>query len=118
MGYADDFTTVATADAEKEARNKLEANVNNLVQGLKDCGMVVNCAKTNCMSFTGKLADNDNNFAMIGGHKIMFTQNVKILGFHVDKELNWSVHVEKVCKNTVAAYSGFKSCMPTKGKNC
>ena len=49
---------------------------------------------------------------IIGGDIIKQVSSVKSLGVHIDKNLSWNIHIEKLAKKIVSGIGAIKPCRP------
>ena len=94
--YADDNTFVCSRYDFYSVKHALQQNVNNVISWFKNNNMTVNPDKFQCIVFGRK--DNLGSFK-IDVHYIIPDDVVKILGLHLDTNLNVDVHISKLCKN-------------------
>ena len=60
--------------------------------------LLMNEAKTNIVYFTNSSHDKNTTIQIVMEHlTLKSTDHTKFLGLHLDKELNWSVHINKLC---------------------
>ena len=63
--------------------------------------LTINRAKTHYVEFQNarrKLPENDRNVLRLGGYVIERKTSTKFLGVTLDKNLNWTLHVQDVCR--------------------
>ena len=61
--------------------------------------MIVNPDKFQVILLDKRGSDNTNIELKIGTEKIKSTSSVKLLGVHIDDELNFNHHINKLCKS-------------------
>ena len=93
--YADDNTFVCSGYDYDSVKHTLLQNVNNVISWFKNNNLKVNPDKFQCIVFGRK--DNLGSFK-IDIHDIIPDDVVKILGLHLDNNLNFDVHISKLCK--------------------
>lgn len=60
--------------------------------------LTLNLSKTNFVNFGSPAAANNHNESIkIMGTDVQHVGSVKYLGLHIDRELNWSKHIDTVC---------------------
>ena len=103
--YADDTTISASAVLEfahTAIQDQLQEDMNQVVRWSCDNKMILNASKTKTMLVTGKrLASKLTNVKLniqVNGHKVEDLCLQKLLGLHIDKELNFTEHVDVMCK--------------------
>ena len=98
--YADDTTIYAFSVSTAE----LYAKVNNDLTGVRDWLLAnklsLNVTKTEYMFVTTtlKLSNLGRDFSIkIGNNHVKRVQTTKYLGIHLDENLKWNEHVDKLC---------------------
>ena len=93
--YADDNTFVSSGYDYESVKNKLVHNVNNVISWFEGNNMMVNPDKFQCIVF----GRNENLGSFRIGEHDLFPENiVKILGLHLDSNLNFDTHISKLCQ--------------------
>lgn len=98
IAYADDFKIIA-----KKAKNDIDHLSSQITRALRivsewctATGLSVNPNKVGLVQFyRGKLPVRNINNITFGGVKLTPTENVKFLGVHFDRELNWDFHIQQ-----------------------
>ena len=49
---------------------------------------------------------------LLGGDIIEQVSSVKTLGVHIDKNLSWNIHIEKMAKKIASGIGAIKRCRP------
>lgn len=103
--YADDTTISASAvweSAPTAIQDQLQEDMDQVVKWTHDNKMVLNASKTKTMLVTGKrLASKFINSELkiqINGDNVEEVSTQKLLGLYIDKELNFTEHVDEICK--------------------
>jgi hypothetical protein len=106
--YADNTTVSASAtwkSSPSVIQDNLQEDVDRVTKWSFDNKIILNSTKTKTMFVTGKrLARKFNKSELsifVQGEKIAEVQSHKLLGVKVDKELNFSDHVDDICKKLV-----------------
>ncbi len=103
--YADDTTISASAaweSAPTAIQDQLQEDMDEVVKWTYDNKMVLNASKTKTMFVTGKwLASKFTNLQLniqVNGDKVEEVSIQKLLGLYIDRELNFTEHVDVTCK--------------------
>lgn len=100
--YADDTTLYEMNTSVQSIKNKLESALENLSKWCNKNGMLINAAKTKVMLVTTHQRQVCLNVdcldLRLNGETLKMTQNDKVLGVHIDKNLTWSMHIDKIAK--------------------
>ena len=92
--YADDNSPYTASNDVKTVINHLEDEGKSLLQWLQCNAFKANPDKSHLL-----LNSPDNDLAaIIGGHSIKNSNNVKLLGITIGNELKFNLHVSKLCK--------------------
>ena len=109
--YADDTTIYAPSVSTAE----LYAKVNNDLTRVRDWLLAnmlsLNVTKTEYMFLTTtfKLSNLGRDFPIkIGNNHVKRVQTTKYLGIHLDENLKWNEHVDKLCSKVNRSISGLK----------
>ena len=107
--YADDSTIYASSVSTAE----LYAKVNNDLTRVRDCLLAnklsLNVTKTEYMFLTTtfKLSNLGRDFPIkIGNNQVKRIQTTKYLGIHLDENLKWNEHIDKLCSKVNRSISG------------
>ena len=98
MSYADDTQLLVTAKNGKEIKNLLENVINTAQKWYAENSLLNNASKTEIMLITGK-KHNETFYIEITDQrkkKLELKDSIKILGVHLDHQLNWSKQVQEV----------------------
>ena len=98
--YADDTAIISTGKSPEEVSVKLQSDLDRLYIWFARNKLSVNCLKTHSMLFTSNRSKfkNDKLYLELAGVNICQTTEVKYLGLHLDPQLNFDVHVKKLCQ--------------------
>ena len=92
--YADDNTTYATNDNINSLITLLERETNSIIEWFNVNEMKPNADKCHLL-----MANQNNSITVnIGNEEIVNEDCVELLGIKIDKQLNFSKHVSKLCK--------------------
>jgi hypothetical protein len=99
--YADDSTLYESGLEVCEIQNKLQSNINNIVDWCVINNMSVHPLKTKCMLIGSrhKLKNTSNLYLTINDNALENVTVQKLLGVFIDNKLNWHAHIDYVCKN-------------------
>jgi hypothetical protein len=83
-----------------EVQNKLQKNINYIVDWCKINNMSLNPIKTTCMIIgsSNKLKQTSNLFLTMNDQIVSNVLTQKILGIYVDNTLSWQPQIDYVCK--------------------
>ena len=107
--FADDTTSYLHCKTPDIANTSVivEKNINDLFNWSKDHNLLFNTAKTKSMLFsTKRMSDtfdlnNANTFDVkISGESLERVKSWKVLGVHLDEQLQWSVHIDNITVGT------------------
>jgi len=91
VAYADYAYVVCADDSIQCLSQRLCTTMTTHINWLRDCGMVVNPAKTELMMM------GDHEIEIKVHESILKSQgSIKVLGLLFDRHLKWNVHAEKV----------------------
>jgi len=98
--YADDSTMYESGYQLSEVQNKLQNNINYIVDWCKINNMSLNPIKTTCMIIgsSNKLKQTSNLFLTMNDQIVSNVLTQKILGIYVDNTLSWQPQIDYVCK--------------------
>ena len=123
--YADDLTLWSTPVKFKNLykkkvcmciRNRLQENVNKILNYMKNTGFQLSSEKTTLIAFTGRhRIDKENLFISMNGIKIHPSSRAKYLGVIFDDHLNFKSHIEDMIKKTNCVWNILKSLINTPG---
>ena len=98
--YADDSTLYSSAKSVANLNNTLTAETQPLYSWISNNRMVLNIEKTECMLLgtVQRLRTVVEDFSVgDGDFKITQVTSHKLLGVHIDQNLNWNIHLQKLC---------------------
>ena len=123
--YADDLTIWMTPQKFKNlykskacmcVRNRLQENVNKILEYMKITGFQLSAEKTTLIVFTGRHKKNNNDlYIKVNNAKIYPSSKAKYLGVIFDDRLNWKCHIEELIKKTNSIWNILKSLQSTPG---
>ena len=98
--YADDTVLYVSHKDPRKVQSILQKELSNLDGWITKNKLKINYDKTVCMLFGNRhmLNRHDNLDLSIKGHDIKQLKNIKYLGFHIDAELKWDIHVHNLCE--------------------
>src|SRR5436190_3932241 len=97
--YADDFNLLLSAKILDELERAAQIHLSNIYQYLLDNDLILNCEKTNFMSFLTKQNKNIIHPQIcIDNNTIDQIENTKFLGLHFDINLSWNKHIDHIIK--------------------
>jgi len=94
--YADDTSVLLSADSEAELQSNMNLAIDFMTKWFSANSLVLNMDKTNIVKFTSKNRQT-KNFRIIYQNKLISGVNtIKLLGLHIDKDLNWKTHIQNL----------------------
>ena len=98
--YADDSTLHCHDTSIENINLKLQNDVIAIESWCKNNSMKINAQKTKCMTLCSKqkMANLSDLEIQINGDSIEKVHSYKLLGVHIDENLNWDEQVNKICK--------------------
>ena len=96
--FADDTTVYHSAERITDTTQSLNKDLEALTDWFKANKLSLNVSKTNCMIFSQHQYAADSIKIKINDKRIDIVQSTKFLGIHIDEALNWSKHINYVCK--------------------
>jgi hypothetical protein len=94
--YADDTSVLLSADSEAELQSKMNQALDYMTKWFFANNLVLNMEKTSIIKFTSKNRLT-GNFRIIYQTKLISgVNNIKLLGLHIDKNLNWKTHIHNL----------------------
>ena len=105
--YADDATFHTNGKDKLTIENNLQSDLSEAKQWSKCNKMYINYQKTSCMTLGTKHRLNGSNKLDINADNIKIKQvsDQKLLGLHIDKNLNWCSHIDHFCKTVSSKIS-------------
>ena len=88
------------------------SNVNSWLTSYK---LTLNSSKTEFMSIGSlqRLGTYDTSLNLIiGGDITKQVSSIKSLGVHIDENLSWNIHIEKIAKKIASGIGAIKPCRP------
>ena len=99
--YADDSTLYESGFDLSEIQNKLQSNLNSIIDWCVINNMSLHPKKTKCMLIGSRYKLKNTNMLNLRINDTIL-ENVtvqKMLGVFIDNNLNWHAHIDYVCKN-------------------
>ena len=109
--YADDTTIYASSVSTAELYAKVNNDLTRVRDWLLANKLSLNVTKTEYMFLTTtfKLSNLGRDFPIkIGNNHVKRVQTTKYLGIHLDENLKWNEHVDKLCSKVNQSISGLK----------
>ena len=97
--YADDHQIYVASESLKRVEEKLIENGERMTKWYEDNMLQVNFDKYQCMLLGHKNKERTVNIS-IERENVEQSQSIKILGVHLDEQLNFSYHITEICKRT------------------
>ena len=98
--YADDATFYASGTNSACINVQLQSDMENIKKWCHDNGMYINLDKTTTMLIgtVNKLSNQSDIQVYVDDKKLTNVSQQKLLGVHIDNNLAWNTHIEKLCK--------------------
>lgn len=99
--YSDDATQYVSGSSLQKVQVQLNTELKPIVEWNDTNKMVINEKKTKAMIIASsrKLFEFPVDIALtVNGSPIDIVSNESLLGVHLDQSLNWTTHVDKLCK--------------------
>ena len=98
--YADDTTLFYTQPGTANLKDNIEYELSKVNTWFKSNKLIVNFDKTNYVLFHSKSSKVDNSVEnieiTIDSYHLKRLDSVKFLGVHIDKHLQWNIHIDNV----------------------
>ena len=117
--YADDHQIYVACDSSALVEEKLNENGERMPEWYKDNMLQVNCSKYQCMLLGHRNQERRTMNIDIGGEKVKQSQSIKLLGVHLDEQLNFSHHISDICKRVskqVGVLNRLRKMIPSNAK--
>ncbi|KAI5640320.1 reverse transcriptase (RNA-dependent DNA polymerase) domain-containing protein [Phthorimaea operculella] len=100
--FADDTTVILCARTYGELNTKITCTYNKLQEWFSLNGLILNASKSNLILFSAKSIEKPLSI----NSPVPICPSCKFLGFTLDPNLNWKIHVQTLCDRlTGAAYA-------------
>ena len=104
--YADDATFHTNGKDKLTIENNLQSDLSEAKQWSKCNKMYINYQKTSCMTLGTKHRLNGSKLDINADNiKIKQVSDQKLLGLHIDENLNWCSHIDHLCKTVSSKIS-------------
>ena len=116
--YADDHQIYVASESLKRVEEKLIENGERMTKWYEDNMLQVNFDKYQCMLLGHKNKERTVNIS-IERENVEQSQSIKILGVHLDEQLNFSYHISEICKRTsrqVGILNRLRNLIPSNAK--
>ena len=108
--YADDTHLTFASNNINDVMNHDLSNVNTWLTANK---LTLNSSRTELIGSRQRLGTYDTSPKLIiGGDIINQVSSVKSLGVHIDENLSWNMHIEKIAKKIASGIGAIKRCRP------
>lgn len=95
--FADDSTILFKSQNDEIFEKEINDNLNDIITWLNENNLKINLEKTNYISFEQR-TNHKKPDIRYGDKNIRETDHTKFLGIWIDKNMNWKIHIENVCK--------------------
>ena len=116
--YADDHQIYVASESLKRVEERLIENGERMTKWYEDNMLQVNFDKYQCMLLGHKNKERTVNIS-IERENVEQSQSIKILGVHLDEQLNFSYHISEICKRTsrqVGILNRLRNLIPSNAK--
>lgn len=96
--FADDTTVVIKCDDIQKSNAIINETLLNLINWLNSNNLKINIQKTKGIQFTTYRASSMDLLVDYCGNTVEFVNEVKFLGFTLDKHCDWKAHIENLSK--------------------
>ena len=96
--FADDSNLITTAACSEDLETATFIELANIQQWFQENGLVLNADKSTYILFRHRNKPDIDPTVMIGGEVLERADSGMFLGIGVDEHLNWSCHIDKLCK--------------------
>ena len=118
--YADDTTVYTSCKPTKlhEAERNLNSSLENLEKWANDHSLAINAVKSKHMICASKHLYHRNKLnaksvsLLLGNDNLVLDENPRLLGVHLDKNLDWTSHLQKLlssCYGKIAVLRKLKN---------
>jgi hypothetical protein len=97
--FADDALFFVSGKNVQCVENRLQEAMNNVSEWYKSNKLTLNVKKSNVMLIHRKRKINDSMNIVVDGSHLAQIANVRYLGLYIDNKLQWSTHINGVCKS-------------------
>ena len=103
--FADDNSLSAAAKTVTELKNTLQSESEVIINWFKNNKMIVNPEKFQAIILDKQKHDYSNETIKFNNKTVETVFSVRLLGIQLDDELNFSLHVSKICKSAARQLS-------------
>ena len=108
IAFVDDYTAWVTGPTARENRFKIQEIIQRATEWERRSGATFEPEKTAYIHFTRNRERQDNTPVTVGGKEIQPSEEVKILGVIMDKELRYRQHIHRAAARGVQAALALK----------
>ncbi|KAI5747442.1 hypothetical protein M8J77_014609 [Diaphorina citri] len=94
--FADDYTLFMRSKFISEIETCVQSSLDNLTNWTNTSGFLFSPQKCQAIHFCRKRKVHDNPHLSISDHPLHFVNNIKLLGLHFDKKLNFKYHLSEL----------------------
>ena len=91
--YADDGCSIIRGDSMDKLNKNIVLARKDKTEWYQDAGFVINGIKSDLLSINCQ-----PNPITVAGHKVISKTNIKFLGLHITQDLEWNLHLNKLCE--------------------
>lgn len=101
--YADDTAIYAASKQIRGVITKLQRSLNSCNNYFRKWKIKINPDKTQAIyfSFNNSRRNIPQKRLILNNSEIQFSENIKYLGIHLDKKLNFGIHIQKTCEKAI-----------------
>lgn len=94
--YADDAVIMCSGKDIMNVKADMENDLEKIDEWCRDNKLTINSDKTKFLTFTKRRTINENITISLKGNNIEEVTSFNYLGLHIDNNLNWSMHINKI----------------------
>ncbi|KAK9874272.1 hypothetical protein WA026_002626 [Henosepilachna vigintioctopunctata] len=103
--YADDTNVLVTGNNTQHLQDETVITMEKISKWCNDNNLILNMEKTEAIIFSADhKVSNQNGTLEINNINILLSDTVKFLGLHIDTNLKWNKHVEKLAQKLSVNY--------------
>lgn len=109
MSYADDTNILLQVNNYAEMEILANTVYSRISEWMSKNKLIINNDKTAAMALTLTGSNVEVEGITIDGRVTHFSQSVKLLGLYIDHRLDWSIHIDNLCKKLSSSCYGLRS---------
>jgi len=109
MSYADDTNLLIKVSNREDMGMVVGVVFSKVCEWMEKNKLVINAEKTACMVFRSFKSNIDINYITLNDKQLETSRDIKLLGFYVDNQLNYSAHIDHLCKKLSSVCFGLRT---------